>query len=437
MKPQKLRGVEERLEEFVRELTGPMGRKERRHWAGLYARGLMLDGERKSIEPLAGRVKGDVQAMQQFIGQSPWEAERVQELLSRRMEEELSSATYWIVDETSFPKQGEHSVGVSRQYCGALGKVANCQVAVSLHWGSEGASFPLDWRLYLPESWAEDGKRRRAAGIPKAVVYKSKPDLALEMMDQVMGWGIKPGAVLADSGYGNSYEWRDGLRQRELEYAVRVEGATVVWRHMPDGKAPEYRGQGRPPKRANRHQMPEPIPLAALARKLPLKTWRTVAWREGTKGIQRSRFAMVEVVCAHGWRKGSSIPRVKELALIEWPSDEPEPIKFWLGRFATPSVGLRRFVRTAKARWRIEMDYRQLKDELGLDHFEGRGWLGWHHHVTMVTLAYAFLCSEKARFKKNDWCDFASHEADASTHSDPHERTLSVVRNPVLEHFVT
>jgi len=414
MNPQQLRGLEQRLERFLAEMTAPLGREERRHWAGMYTRGLLLDGERKSIEPLAQRVNGgNVQAMQQFIGQSPWAAEQVQELLNRRLDDVLSAATYWLVDETSFPKQGKHSVGVARQYCGSLGKIANCQVAVSLHWSTEDFSFPLGWRLYLPESWVNDTQRRRKSGVPEAIGFQSKPDLGLALLDQALAWGLRPGIVLSDSGYGDSYQWRAALRKRTLTYCVQVEGKTGVWRKAP-----------------GRNRMPRPISLTELARRLPAKAWRTLTWREGSKGKQRSRFAMVVVWAAHGWRPGEQIVRVPETVLIEWPAGSDQPEKFWLSNLS-PKEGLRPLVRTAKARWRIELDYRQLKEELGLDHFEGRSWLGWHHHVTMVTLAYAFLRLEQACIKKNGWCDFASDEATPAAAADPPERPLPVVPKPV------
>ena len=246
MNRQQLRGVEKRLERFLAEVTEPMGREERRHWAGMYTRGLLLDGDRKSIEPLAQLVNGgNVQAMQQFIGQSPWACERVQELLNRRLDDVLSSATYWMVDETSFPKKGKNSVGVARQYCGSLGKIASCQVAVSLHWSSEDFSFPMGWRLYLPESWVNDAQRRRKSGVPEAIGCTTKPELGLELIDQAMSCGMRPGIVLSDSGYGDGYQWRAALRKRTLTYCVQVEGTNTVWRKPPNSKRVSRRSEER------------------------------------------------------------------------------------------------------------------------------------------------------------------------------------------------
>src|ERR1039458_353409 len=220
MTPRELQALDHRLTAFLEELLAPLGRKERRHWARIYVQGLLLDGERKSIEPLASRIPGaDVQALRQFVGQSPWDAEAVQQSLARKIVDLLSEPEVWILDETSFPKAGEHSVGVARQYCGALGKVANCQVAVTLHWSSAEASCPLGWRLYLPRVWFEDGERAQAVKLPEDLVYRSQTELALELIDQMLRWEVPRMPVVADSAYGNSFDFRAELRQRQLFYA--------------------------------------------------------------------------------------------------------------------------------------------------------------------------------------------------------------------------
>jgi SRSO17 transposase len=420
MTPREMQALDHRLTAFLEDLLAPLGRKERRHWARVYVQGLLLDGERKSIEPLASRIAGaDVQALRQFVGQSPWDAEAVQELLARKIVDLLSEPEVWILDETSFPKAGEHSVGVGRQYCGALGKVANCQVAVTLHWSSAEASCPLGWRLYLPQVWFEDGKRAEEVKLPKEVVYRSQSELALELIDQVLRWEVPRMPVVAYSAYGNSFDFREQLRQRQQSYVLAVEPSTVVWTQDPNAiPVPPSAPTGRPRRYPPLEATPAAQDLTTVARQLPASAWKRVTWRTGTRGPQRSRFAKLKVWAAHGWRAQEHPERVAEWLLIEWPEGEAEPTKYWLAQLGPSRPGLRRLVKMAHVRWRIEMDYRQLKDELGLDHFEGRHWLGWHHHVTLVTLAYAFLRFEQARLKKNFWCDLAASAQEAATNPD-------------------
>jgi SRSO17 transposase len=403
-----MHGLETRLTQFLEDLLEPLGRRERRHWARVYVQGLLLDGERKSIEPLASRIEGaDVQALRQFVGQSPWAVEEVQRRLAHKVIDLLSEAEVWIIDETSFPKAGRHSVGVARQYCGTLGKIANCQVAVSLHWSSPAASCPLVWRLYLPKAWLEDPPRAKEVKLPADIAYRSKTELALEAIDQALAWELPPLPVLADSAYGNDFSFRQALRERQLQYAVQVEPTTVVWTTDPNLPlpAPTKKKLGRPRRYPPPAALARPQSLEEVARQLPALAWRRVTWRQGSRDAQRSRFALLKVWAAHGWQQQLHSLRVMEWLLVEWPQDETEPTKYWLAQLGTQALGLRRCVRIAKARWRIEQDYRELKEELGLDHYEGRQWLGWHHHVCLVTIAYAFLRAEQARLKKNCWCE--------------------------------
>lgn len=419
MEPQTLKGLEARLMHFLEDLLAPMGRSERRHWARVYVQGLLLDGERKSIEPMAQRIVGaDVQALRQFVGQSPWAVDEVQRRLAHKVVDLLSEAEVWIIDETSFPKAGRHSVGVARQYCGTLGKIANCQVAVSLHWSSAAASCPLVWRLYLPRQWLEDTARATEVRLPPGTVYRSKTELALEEIDQALAWGLPPLPVLADSAYGNDFSFRQALRQRQLQYAVQVEPTTGVWTADPNLPMPALNKNkmGRPRRYPPPAGWAQPQNLKEVAQQLPASAWRRVTWRQGSRGAQCSRFVMLAVWAAHGWRQQAHPPQVMEWLLVEWPTGETEPTKYWLAQLGAQPLGLRRLVRTAKTRWRIEQDYRELKEELGLDHYEGRQWLGWHHHVCLVTIAYAFLRTEQARFKKNCWCDLEpAPSAEATT----------------------
>lgn len=421
MDTRQLHAAERRLRTFLDELVIPMGRAERQHWAAIYIRGLLLDGERKSIEPMAARLPGaDVQALRQFVGQSPWPWEPVQEALTGAVVDALLPEAVYLLDTTSFPKQGTHSVGVARQYCGALGKIANCQVAVSVHLGTETTSVPLTWALYLPESWANAPGRRAEVGIPPTVAFQSKPELALACLDRLRAWGLQPRPVLADSEFGNSWEVRDGLATRGYPYCVQVEATTSAWPTPPRSPAPLPRtGRGRPRTRPRRDELPAPASLAALAQRLPARAWRTVTWRPGSKGPLTSRFARFPVWCAHAYQRGGPFAPREETCLVEWPVAESAPTKYWLADLRGEPLGLRRLVRLAKGRWRIEQDYRELKDELGLDHFEGRSWAGWHHHVTLVSMAYAFLVLERARAKKNLAADLAPDPAPAPAAAPP------------------
>ena len=434
MRANELAAVEGRLEAFLGELTGFLGRRDRRAWASAYVRGLLLDGERKSAEPMATRLGKSKQGLQQFVSQSPWPAATLLEGLVRR-EARRAAPDYWIIDETSFPKAGKHSVGVARQYCGALGKIANCQVAVSLHRAGErpAEGRPLSWRLYLPEAWTADVARRAAAGVPAEVAYQSKTDLALAVLDEALGWGAYPGLVLADEAYGGSFEWRAALRQRGLRYAVRVPWTTTGWKDAPLFEPQKLTAKGRSARRP-RPLGPGPQDVRQIARALPADAWTAVTWRQGSKGPQTNRFARLPLWAANGWRTGPQPARIEEALLIEWPTDAPEPTRYWLAQTAS-NLPLPTLVAAAKARWRIEQDYRELKEELGLDHFEGRSWAGWGHHLALATVAFAFLRAEQRRRTLGAQKKAAANPArDAPAppgRAHPLERPMSLVPNPL------
>jgi SRSO17 transposase len=417
--PKEVAALGGRLDRFLADLTASLGRSERHRWAKVYLQGLLMEGARKSIEPLAGRIEGaDVQSLRQFVGQSPWAVEQIQQKLAEKVVDLLAEPEVWMIDETSFPKAGDASVGVARQYCGALGKVANCQVAVSLHWSTCEASCPLAWRLYLPQSWLETPERRAEGKIPEAISYRSKNELALELVDQVLTWGVPHLPVVADSAYGNDYDFRAGLRERGLQYAVAVEPSVKVWTSDPGQVAlVPNKSKGRPRQYPALNDLPAAKTLAEVAQELPKQAWKNITWRQGTKGPMRSRFAQVKVWAAHGWKRQEHPKRVLEWLLIEWPADAAAPTDYWLAQLGGQSLGLRRLVKIARARWRVELDYRELKEELGLDHYEGRHWLGWHHHVTLVSMAFAFLRSEQAQAKKNFWCEVDDAAPDSSAAS--------------------
>jgi SRSO17 transposase len=397
MDARQLRACRDRLEKYLKDLLELLGRAKRSHWGNVYVRGLLLDGERKSIEPMADRMpEGNVQAMQQLIGQSPWDFRPVRRRLAERMAQELVPACAWIVDDTGFPKKGDKSVGVARQYSGTLGKVANCQVAVSLHLATDEGSMPLNYQLYLPEAWTADPERLHRAGVPAGTPFKTKWQLALELIDEALGWNLAPGVVVCDIAYGKVNAFRQGLRDRELSYVAEVEGKTIVFAPLP----PNPPGKGRP--KEGKASAPT-ISVKELAKSLPSWQYKTIRWRQGAKKPLVSRFATLRVDPAHGHARNKQSPP-RQWLLIEWPAQNAEPVKFWFSDLS-PQTGLRRLVRLAKIRWRVEQNYQQQKEELGLDHYEGRGYLGWHHHVTLNMVAYGFLLLETLRDKKNFWFD--------------------------------
>ncbi len=396
-----------RLAQFLEEMLGGLGRTERRRWGAVYVRGLLSTNERKTAARIATQLPdGEVQALQQFVGQSPWAWQPLREQLAQRMARELQPVAAWAVDDTGFAKKGTHSVGVARQYSGTLGRVGNCQVAVSLHYATDDAAMPLDFQLYLPEAWFT-AERRREAQIPDDVTFKTKGEIALDLIDHALAWKIPPGVVAADAGYGNRAAFRLALVERKLQYAVAVDGSTSVWSTAVWPEAAETQeaapGGKRPLGRPHRVPKEVPAPLGAheLALGLTEECWRTVTWREGTKGPMTSRFAALRVRPAHGYRHGEKGEAAQWL-LVEWLAGQAEPSRYWLSTLPS-TTDLASLVRMAKIRWWIEQGYQQLKDELGLDHYEGRRWQGWHHHVTLTMMAFAFLALERLRAKKNFW----------------------------------
>ena len=389
-----LKKCRQRLEAFSAEVLAPLGRSERRHWGGVYVRGLLLDGERKSVGAMVPRLPdGNEQALQQFVSQSPWPWEPVWERLAQKLTQTFAT-TAWIVDDTGFPKKGEHSVGVARQYSGTLGKTANCQMAVSLHAASATGSSPLGFRLYLPQEWTDDPERLQKAGVPEGVSFQEKWRLALDLIDQALGWSLTPPpVVLADAGYGENGAFRQGLEDRRLPYAVGISSQVSVWTTPPEYGVPDWGGQGRPAK-CVRYGEQRPVSVQEVARGNQ-KRFRLATWREGSQGPMRSRFWAGRVQSAHKWSTGAA-PGKAVWLLIEWPPEEAAPTKYYLCDLPA-SLSLRRLVASTRGRWRVEQDYQQLKEELGLDHFEGRSWMGWHHHVTLVMLAHAFLRLEQKR----------------------------------------
>lgn len=338
--------------------------------------------------------------MHHLVAKAPWSSEallaEVRRYVLPRMQRR-GPVVAWIVDDTGIPKKGRHSVGVARQYCGQLGKQENCQVSVSLSVASWEASLPVAWRLYLPREWAEDRARRRKAGVPDEVEFQTKPELALSMIEQALEDGVTPGVVLADAASGSDTRFRESLDELALRYVVGIQGSTSLWR---PGEAPleakPSSGRGRPPKLLRRTPSHRPVTARQLVVELGPKRRKRVVWREGTAKQLSSRFLAVRVRPAHRdyWR---SEPHGELWLLAEWPRGAEEPTKFWLSNLPEETP-LEELVRLAKHRWIVERDYLELKQELGLGHFEGRSWQGFHHHVALSIAAYGFLVAERSRF---------------------------------------
>jgi SRSO17 transposase len=392
MKPAELAAVRADLLAFAQDVFASLPRRDQRRWGETYLRGLMTDGRRKSIEPMAARLAdGDEQCLQQFVNQSPWPWEPVRERLARRMTEKIAPLAL-IVDDTGFPKAGRSSVGVARQYSGTLGKVGNCQIGVSVSAASEAASCPIDWRLFLPEAWDEDEVRRTKAHLPCEERHRPKWQLAIEMLDELRGWGVAVPAVVADAGYGEVTAFRAALEERNLAYVVEVKAQTSAYAPEVAAERPPRRGTGRPP--ALRYRA-APSSLRELALAAGQQVTCEIAWREGSRGSMTARFLALRVRPANiGLRRAHREELPAAWLLAEWPEGESEPVKYWLSNLPE-TTSLLDLVRLAKLRWRIELDYREMKDALGLDHFEGRSFRGWHHHVTLVSVAHAFLTAQR------------------------------------------
>jgi SRSO17 transposase len=370
-----------------------------------YCAGLLLPGERKSVEPMAARLAPDNvrrmhQSLHHLVADAPWSDEAVLEQVRGYVLSAMKAkgpVQAWIVDATGFPKKGTHSVGVARQYCGQLGKQENCRVAVSLSVSTNTASLPIAFRLYLPEGWATDAERRKEGSIPEQIRFRTKPQIALQQIRQAVQDEVTQAPVLADAGYGIDSQFRAGITELSLPYVVGVQSTTSVWA---PGKAPlpakPWSGQGRPPRLLRRNKEHQPLSARELALSLPATTWKTISWRAGTKQPLKSRFAVLRVRPAHRDHERAE-PYPEEWLLMEWPKEESEPTKYWLSTLPA-STTVRELVRMAKHRWIIERDYEELKQELGLGHYEGRGWRGFHHHATLCLAAYGFLIAERSRF---------------------------------------
>lgn len=391
-----------RFQAYATALTSVLGHADRVKPFEAYCTGLLSAEGRKSVEPLAAvtapeRTAAQHQSLLHFVAQAPWSDAAMlrhvtQIVLPSITRDEPVQA--WIIDDTSFPKKGKHSVGVARQYCGQLGKQENCQVAVSLSLATHRASLPVAWRLYLPKDWADDPIRRDKAGVPADIGFQTKPDIALQQILQAQADGLPPGVVLMDPAYGNNSKLRAGISDLGLIYAAGILPGTVVWR---PGEAPlppdPGSGRGRRRTRLRRNAAHQPVSAKTLALELAPHAWQTVTWRDGSNTPLASRFARLRVRPAHDDARRSE-PAAEEWLLIEWPEGEAEPDHYWLSTLPV-DIAIERMVDQTKLRWRIERDYLDLKQEVGLGHYEGRGWRGFHHHASLCIAAYGFLISEQ------------------------------------------
>jgi len=391
-----------RFARYVEDLSQVIGHADRAEPLRAYCKGMLLPLERKSVEPMAAatapaQVSAKHRSLLHFAGKAPWSDEAVMAKVRNLVLPALERSgpiRAWIIDDTEFPKKGKHSVGVGRQYCGQLGKQDNCQVAVTLSIANDAASLPIAHRLYLPEAWANDRARRKKAGVPEEIVFKTKPEIALDHVKAVHATDVPQGVVLADAGYGTDTRFRTGVTALGLGYVMGVQG-TISGRRP--GEAPLgpkcWSGRGKPPSRLRRDGTHRPISAKDLALSLPARAWKTITCREGTNSPLSSRSAALRVRPAHRDHKLLS-PHPVEWLVIEWPKGEDEPTKNWLS-ILPDTMALRALVDLAKLRWRIERDYQDLKQEIGLGHYEGRGWRGFHHHATLSIAAYGFLISER------------------------------------------
>jgi SRSO17 transposase len=388
--------VGERLEAFaVDVLAAGMNRPVQMVNGGMYLRGLLEEGPRKSLEPLVTRLGGeaDYQSMQQFLADSPWDPGLVVRAVAERVAPRIDVQA-WVLDDTGFPKDGKHSPGVKRQYSGTLGKVGNCQVGVSVHAVGRKGTVPLGWALYLPEDWCEDPERRRAAKIPTEVDFKTKPELGIELVEHAEGWEIPAAPVLGDQAYGDDSKLRERLDAAGREYVLSVGEIASVFAPETVFAVPERNGKtGRSRSRLRPDREPESI--GVLIARLGAGAAQSITFRDRPDGEPvTSRFIFTRVRTLKQWTNGARKEPREEWLIAEWPDGHDQPSDYWISNLPadTPPEQL---ARLARLRWKIELDYKQLKGELGLDHYEGRSWLGWHHHTALVTAAHGFLTLER------------------------------------------
>lgn len=401
MTKEQIRRLEQALWDFCEQLTSGLGRRERREAMGLYISGLLLDGERKSIQPMAGRLAAEAaqaepmrQRLQQAVAVASWAEQKLYGKLTQMAERQLPGLEAFVVDDTGFAKKGDKSVGVARQYSGTLGRVDTCQVATTLHLAGEPYSVCIGHRLFVPDEWMQDAKRCQSVGIPSWVVGKRKWEIALDLLDHALAAGAAKRVVLADAGYGEATEFRQGLVTRQLTYLVGVSGVPTIWvpGEVPSIASRKNGARGPAPQRVVAPH--KPVTLADFAVTLGKRDFRTVTWRMGSKGKMQGQFYAARVYSAERRTKKNRPPLQEVWLIIERTNEQKRPYKFYFSNLPV-DTRLTQLVRLAKLRWRVERDYQEMKGELGLDHFEGRTWSGFHHHAALCAAAHALLTFQR------------------------------------------
>ncbi|MGH8336314.1 MAG: IS701 family transposase [Gammaproteobacteria bacterium] len=407
--------------QFMAPLVSGLGRSERRVAATRYVEGLLTPGQRKSIGPMAARLGVDSQSLQQFVTDSPWSDEGMWRAIRHEVIPHLEPLEAWVVDETGWVKDGTHSVGVSHQYCGAVGKQANCQVSVEVVVSDGWVAAPVGGRLYLPESWTQDRERCAAAGVPEEVPFATKPELALGILRQARQDGVPPAPVLGDCAYGNNAAFRAGVRALGMEFFLQADGNSLKgWDH-------EVQTEVKRVRRHVRAGQPPAQTLAALTRRIPEADWKPCSWVAAGGQTRRTRLAWREVFLQHDLRHaGGELEKV--WLVVDWPDGDPEPYHSYLAHLDRQPAKAR-CLKLSRSRWHIEQYFQRCKDDLGLDHFEGRSWRGFHHHLVLSAMAYLFILIIYLRRKKNFWCDVGTDSPCDPALVGEIERMLPLLRN--------
>jgi SRSO17 transposase len=388
--------VKDRLAEYFGDVASGLVRSEQRRNAELYARGLMEAGARKSLEPMVARLGGgavEYEALQHFLADSPWDPAVVDRAVAERVCAVIEP-TAWVLDDTGVPKDGKHSPGVKRQYSGTLGKIGNCQITVSLHAVGQKGTVPLGFRLYLPEDWCRDPVRRRETKIPDSVEFQTKPAIGGDLVARAAGWRIRRAPVLGDQAYGSDTKLRTRLHADGIDYVLSVGPECDVFDPGTVFAVPPRKPGSRGPAPSAVRTESEPQSIAALVAGLDADAFQAVAFRDIDGRQLVSRFAFVRVIAAHPVTRDRQAPR-EEWLIVEWPEGHDAPSDYWISNLPADTEP-EHLARLARLRWTIELDYKQLKGELGLDHYEGRSYLGFHHHCSLVTAAHGFLTLERA-----------------------------------------
>jgi SRSO17 transposase len=418
----------EQFQEFLTPVIAGLGRSERRMAAARYVEGLLIPGQRKSIIPMAERLGVDSQSLQQFVTDSPWSEEALWHAIRKEIIPHLEPLEAWVVDETGWLKQGSHSVGVSHQYCGAVGKQANCQVSVEVVVSDGSIAAPVGGRLYLPESWTQDRERCAAVGVPEEVKFATKPELAVAILRQVQRDGVPPAPVLGDAAYGGNAAFRAVVRDElGMEFFLQVDGTKLKgWDH-------EVRTEV---KRVRRHVCagePPAETLAEITRRIPEGEWKKCSWVTAGRRTRRTRLAWREVFLQHDLREsGGDLEKV--WLVVDWPAGNPEPYHYYLAHLHRPP-NKARCLKLSRSRWHVEQYFQRSKDDLGLDHFEGRSWRGFHHHLVLSAVAYLFILTVYLRRKKNFWCDVGTDSPEDPALVGEVDRILSILRNEIRKNL--